>query len=414
MFQAPRGTTDILPKDQPHWSYVTSVMSAAARTHGYQRIDTPVFEDTGLFRRTVGEETDIVQKEMYSFKDRGEQELTLRPEGTAAVCRAYVEHGLHNQAQPVRLYYLCPMFRYDRPQAGRYRQFHQFGVEAIGDGDAAVDLEVIQLAMSTMEGLGLGGMTLVLNNIGDAGDRPAYVEALREHFRPHVDQMGADDARRFDSNPLRLLDSKELAGKPFMADAPKSTDFLGPDAKAHWDELLGYLDALSIPYRLDHKLVRGLDYYTRTVFEVHPSKSGGQSAVCAGGRYDGLIEQLGGSPTPGIGFATGIERIIMNVREQELAVRDETPRPVVVAHRGAEAKARAVSIATELRAAGITAIVAPERSLKAQMRYASALESATVLILGEQELERGVVTLRDMGTSEQRELPQSEVVRSLS
>jgi histidyl-tRNA synthetase len=414
MYQAPRGTSDILPQDQPDWSYVTSVMATAARTHGYQRIDTPIFEDTGLFLRTVGEETDIVQKEMYSFQDRGEQEITLRPEGTAAVCRAYLEHGLHNQAQPVRLYYLCPMFRYDRPQAGRYRQFHQFGVEAIGDGDAAVDLEVIQLAMASVEAVGLRDITLVLNNIGDAADRPAYIDALREHFRPHIGELGADDKRRFDTNPLRLLDSKELAGKPFVADAPKSTDFLSPHAQAHWDELLGYLDALSVPYRLDHKLVRGLDYYTRTVFEVHPAKSGGQSAVCAGGRYDGLIEQLGGSPTPGIGFATGIERVLMNAREQGLSSLNDAPRPVVIAHRGAQAKAMAVSTATELRAAGIATIVAPERSLKAQMRYASSLESTTVLIIGEQEIERSVVTLRDMSTSEQRELPRSELVSALS
>jgi histidyl-tRNA synthetase len=392
---------------------MTSMMATAARTHGYQRIDTPIFEDTGLFLRTVGEETDIVQKEMYSFQDRGEQEITLRPEGTAAVCRAYLEHGLHNQAQPVRLYYLCPMFRYDRPQAGRYRQFHQFGVEAIGDGDAALDLEVIQLAMASVEAVGLEDMTLVLNNIGDAADRPAYIDALREHFRPHVGELGADDKRRFDTNPLRLLDSKVLAGKPFVADAPKSIDFLGPDAQAHWDELLGYLDALSVPYRLDHKLVRGLDYYTRTVFEVHPAKSGGQSAVCAGGRYDGLIEQLGGSPTPGIGFATGIERVLMNAREQGLSSPNNAQRPVVIAHHGAQAKAMAVSTATELRAAGIATIVAPERSLKAQMRYASSLESTSVLIIGEQEIERSVVTLRDMSTSEQRELPRSELVSVL-
>ena len=410
MYQAPRGTADILPEDQPYWSYVAAAVAEAARISGYSRIDTPLFEDTGLFRHTVGEETDIVQKEMYSFEDRGGQEITLRPEGTAAVCRAYLEHGLHNQAQPVRLYYISSMFRYDRPQAGRFRQFHQFGAEAIGDGAVTVDLEVIQLAMSTMEHLGLRGMTLVLNSIGDAADRPAYVEALREHLRPHLAHLGQDDRRRFDTNPLRLLDSKELAGETFMADAPRSTDFLGAEAGAHWNELLAYLDTLDVPYRLDHKLVRGLDYYTRTVFEIHPEQGGAQSAVCAGGRYDGLIEQLGGSPTPGIGFAAGIERLIANLRSQEVPVPDVSPKPTVVAYRGTRAREAAVRLATDLRGNGVSAIVAPERSLKAQMRYASSVGAPTVLILGDAELAKAVVTVRDMASAEQREVGLSDVV----
>lgn len=413
MHQAPRGTADILPDDQRYWSFVTSAVTAAANASGYARIDTPMFEDTGLFARTVGEETDIVQKEMYSFEDRGGQDLTLRPEGTAAVCRAYLEHGLHNQPQPVRLYYLCPMFRYDRPQAGRYRQFHQFGVEAIGDPDPAVDLDVINLAMTFVANLGLDDVTLVLNNIGDAADRPAYINALREHFRPHVGHMGKDDQRRFDTSPLRLLDSKELASESFMDSAPRSTDYLGDDAKAHWTELLSYLDALGIAYRLDHKLVRGLDYYTRTVFELHPSRAGAQSAVCAGGRYDGLIEQLGGKPTPGIGFAAGIERLILNLRERGTEVPAERPRPAVVAFRGGRAKTKALQLVEALRSAGVAAVVAPDRSLKAQMRYASSTEAPTVLILGEAELERSVVTVRDMATGEQRETAEAAVVSEL-
>ncbi|MEX2431304.1 MAG: histidine--tRNA ligase [Dehalococcoidia bacterium] len=414
MYQAQRGTADILPEQQRYWSYVTSIVADAAQTHGYSRIDTPVFEDTGLFARAVGGETDIVQKEMYSFKDRGGVDLTLRPEGTAAICRAYLEHGLHNLPQPVRLFYLCPMFRYDRPQAGRFRQFHQFGVEAIGDGDAAVDLEVIQLAMGAMEQLGLGGMSLVLNNIGDAADRPAYIDALREHFRPHLGEMGTDDRRRFDTSPLRLLDSKELEGRPYTDTAPKSTDFLGPEAKAHWEELLGYLDALQVPYRLDSKLVRGLDYYTRTVFEVHPAIEGAQSAICAGGRYDGLMEQLGGKPTPGIGFAAGIERIILNLQRQEVPAPETNPRPIVIAYRGTAAKAKAVALATGLRRSGVSAVAAPDRSLKAQMRYASAIESNTVLILGDQEIANGVVTLRDMATAQQEEVAEAELAERLA
>jgi histidyl-tRNA synthetase len=408
-FQAPRGTADILPADQAWWAHVSARVTGAAHAYGYARIDTPIFEETGLFARTVGTETDIVQKEMYSFTDRGEDELTLRPEGTAAVCRAYLEHGLHNQAQPTRLYYLCPMFRYDRPQAGRYRQFHQFGVEAIGDGDATVDLEVLQLAMDTLARLGLGEMSLVLNSIGDAADRPAYIAALREFFAPHVAHMNRDDARRYDTSPLRLLDSKELAAEGFMDAAPHSTDFLGEGAKAHWEELRGYLDQLGIPYRLDHRLVRGLDYYTRTVFEVHPAVEGAQSAVCAGGRYDGLMEQLGGKPTPGIGFAAGIERIILNLRRQNVDVAPAGPRPVVIAHRGPAAKAAAVRVAARLRAEGLCAVVAPERSLKAQLRYASALEASHAVLIGEAELEAGVVTVREMATSTQTQVQEAGV-----
>ena len=414
MYQAPRGTYDILPADQPVWSFVSSAVTTAAHVHGYSRIDTPLFEDTDLFLRTVGAETDIAQKEMYSFEDRGGQPITLRPEGTAGVCRAYLQHGLHHSPQPVRLFYLCPMFRYDRPQAGRYRQLHQFGVEAIGDDDAAVDLEVIQLALDALRRVGLADMTLVLNNIGDAVDRPRFIDALREHFRPHAAHMNGDDRRRLDTNPLRLLDSKEMAGEAFMESAPRSTAFLGEAAQAHWEELLGSLDALAVPYRLDHKLVRGLDYYTRTVFEIQPAREGGQSTIGGGGRYDGLMEQLGGKPTPGIGFAMGIERLIINLREQNADIPDTGPRPVVVAFRGAAAKARAVRLTTELRAADIPAVLAPDRSLKAQMRYASGVQAPRVLILGAQELERGVVTVRDMTSAEQSEVPEDGVVQALA
>jgi histidyl-tRNA synthetase len=413
MYQAPRGTADILPEDQPLWSFTAKTVTEAAHVHGYRRIDTPIFEETGLFLRTVGKETDIVQKEMYSFDDRGGTNITLRPEGTAAVSRAYLESGMHNQAQPVRLFYLCPMFRYDRPQAGRFRQFNQFGVEAIGDSNAAVDLEVIQLAMDTMRRLGLGGMKLLLNNIGDASDRPRFIEALQEHFRPHLSHLGKDDRRRFETSPLRLLDSKELANESFMNDSPKSIEFLGEEAQAHWDELLAYLDSLHVPYVIDSKLVRGLDYYTRTVFEVHPDREGAQSAVCAGGRYDGLIEQLGGKPTPAIGFAAGIERLILNLREQGTMAGIMPPVPIVIAYSGAEAKAKAVVIATELRAVDVATILAPERSMKAQMRYASSVGAKTVVILGPKELEKGAVTVRDMATAEQKEELQGELLKAI-
>ncbi|MBM3941144.1 MAG: histidine--tRNA ligase [SAR202 cluster bacterium] len=408
MYQAPRGTADILPEQQPYWNHVCSAVRRIAHRYGYERIDTPVFEDSGVFLRTVGEDTDIVQKETYSFKDRGGDELTLRPEKTAAVCRAYLEHGMRNLPQPVRLYYVAPMFRYDRPQAGRYRQFHQYGAEAIGDADPAVDAEMIQLALDMIRSIGLRRLTLVLNNIGDPADRARYVAALKEHFRPHFAELGHDGQRRFERNALRLLDSKELAGKPFFEAAPKSTDFLGLEAKAHWDRLLGYLDNLGIAYRLDHRLVRGLDYYTRTVFEIFPEVEGAQSAAGGGGRYDGLMEQLGGKPTPAIGFAAGIERAILNLQREGVVQLARPAGPIVVAYNGAAPKARAMLLVSAVRSKGGRAVLAPERSLKSQMRYADSVRAPKVLILGPQELERGIVTMRDMAAAAQVEVPIDE------
>ena len=413
MYQAPRGTADILPDQQPYWRYVQGTFERVAGSFGYRRMDTPVFESTAVFQHTVGEETDIVQKEMYTFADRGEQELTLRPEGTAAFCRAYLEHGMHNQAQPVRLYYVCPMFRYDRPQAGRFRQFHQFGAEAIGDDDVALDIEVIQLAMGTIASLSLGQMTLVLNTIGDSADRPNYLRALQDYYTDHLSHLCPDCRRRYQLNPLRLLDCKQTTCQPFLQEAPRSGDYLGAPAKEHWEALLGLLGDIRIPYRLDHRLVRGLDYYTRTVFEVVPAEDSSQSAVAAGGRYDGLIEQLGGKPTPGVGFAAGIERLIMNLQRQEVPVPSTDIAPLVVTYQGALPKAAAIHLVTRLRDQRFTAVLAPERSLKGQMRYAASIGAPRVLILGDRELSKGVVSVRDMAQGIQQEVPMESVTSHL-
>ena len=413
MFQSPRGTADILPQEQALWSYVRSKLTYSADLFGYQRIDTPIFEDTALFSRTVGEETDIVQKEMYSFEDRGGQSLTLRPEGTAAVCRAYLQHGLHNLAQPQRLYYLCPMFRYDRPQAGRFRQFNQFGIEAIGESDAIIDLEVIQLAIHSMSNLGLQNMRLVLNNIGDHNDRKNYIDALKEHLATHTSNMGEDDRRRYETNPLRVLDSKELSQETFIDLAPKSADFLGVDAKDHWEELLGYLELMGISYTLDHKLVRGLDYYTRTVFEIHPAVTGAQSAGCAGGRYDGLFEELGGKSTPGIGFAAGIERLILNLQTQTYEGGISAKKPLILCYNGIPAKNDAIKLAETLRSEDQLVLLAPNRSLKSQLRFASGTEANLVLIIGENELREGNITCRDMSRGDQLVIPRSDLLNYL-
>lgn len=409
MYQAPRGTSDILPSTQNYWQFVRDTVERCSDLFGYSRIDTPAFEDTRLFLRTVGSETDIVQKEMYSFMDRGGQDLTLRPEGTAAVCRAYIEHGMSNEPQPVRLYYISPMFRYDRPQAGRYRQHHQFGVEAIGDSDPVVDAEIIQLAVHAVSSLGLSGVELVLNTIGDLSGRPMYLQALHDYYTPFKDSLCDDCVRRHLEHPLRLLDCKNHKCQQFLESAPKSSDFLGKEAQEHWNSLLRYLDGAGVPYRLDHRLVRGLDYYSRTVFELQPAEEGAQSSIAAGGRYDGLIQQLGGQSVPGIGFAMGLERVIKNLEEQRVNVPDLGIPPVVVVHNSPDAKQEAFLLTARLRKLGIKLVIAPTRSLRAQMRFASSLNAPHVLIIGPDELEKQIVTVRDMHKQQQSSVPEERV-----
>ncbi len=413
-YQAPRGTQDILPEEQPYWDWVRDTAARLAGLFGYGRIDTPVFEPAALFVRTTGEATDIVQKEMYVFQDRGGQELALRPEGTAPVCRAYLEHGLHARPQPVRLWYIAPIFRYDRPQAGRYRQHHQFGVEAIGDESPALDAEVIELLWSLYGELGLSGLTLRLNSIGDRNCRPAYVAVLREYYSDKLDRVCADCRDRFQRNPLRLLDCKQESCQPVIAGAPALTDHLCAECAEHFAQLRGYLDALGIPYELEPRLVRGFDYYTRTVFEVHPPVEGAQSAIGGGGRYDGLIEELGGPPTPAVGFGTGIERIILNLKRQEVAVPQGRGVQAFVAYQGAQARLPALRLASRLRRQGIATVVATgDRSLKAQMRQADARGARYALILGPREVETGTVTVRRLADGHQETLPAEEVVSRL-
>jgi histidyl-tRNA synthetase len=285
-FRAPRGTTDVLPEEQPYWDFVIQRVERLCRLYGYRRIEPPMFEAADLFARSVGAETDIVQKEMYTFQDKGDDTLALRPEGTASVCRAYLEHGMGSLPQPVRLYYLLPMFRYERPQAGRYRQFHQFGFEAIGEADAALDAEVIELSWRLYESFGLKDLKLALNSIGTPESRPRYHQALREYYRPHLERVCPDCRARFERAPLRLLDCKRDAA--LTEGAPHASDYLDAESARHFQQLRSYLDELGIQYSLEHKLVRGFDYYTRTVYEIHPPREGAQSAVGAGGRYDGL------------------------------------------------------------------------------------------------------------------------------
>ena len=414
-FQAPRGTADHLPQEQKYWRYIESKATDVAARFGFGRIDTPTFEDSNLFIRSVGEGTDIVEKEMYTFDDRGGDSITLRPEGTAPVCRAYLEHGMHNLPQPVRMYYFCPVFRYERPQAGRFRQHHQFGVEVLGDADPSVDVEVIEVAWELMIGLGLNEINLLINNVGDAQCRPAYVAKLKEYYSRPQASLCPDCKARLERNPLRLLDCKVETCHAIGNDAPRSAENLCEECSDHWTKLLSYLDIMQLPYQIDHRLVRGLDYYTRTVFEVQPVDGGGQSTICGGGRYDGLITELGGRETPGIGFATGLERLTLNLKRSEVQVPDIPSPKYLVANVGDSARNAALELSVNLRRAGVGAILSSgSRGLRGQMRQANALEIPYALILGDDELEKGEVVVRDMESSVQESKPLAEFMEEVS
>jgi len=404
VYQAVRGTQDILPADRAYWRYVTEQMHAVATLFGLQQMDPPIFEETSLFVRGVGEGTDIVDKEMYSFRDKGGTDITLRPEFTAGVMRAYIEHGMHVWPRPVKLYSLGPIFRHEAPQAGRYRQFHQWNVEMLGELDPAVDLDVMSVAWMLLARLGYRGLNFQLNSTGCPREtcRPRYRKALIDYFSAYQDRLNEVDRRRLAINPLRLLDSKEAAAQPLLGDAPHSADYLCEECAAHLATLRSYLDALEMPHTINFRLVRGLDYYTKTVFEVWAEGIGAQAAVCGGGRYDGLIEELGGPATPGVGFAMGIERVIASLRQQGIEPPVLPAPRVQVSPLGDAARLPAIELVRDLRTAGIG--VAPAfggRSLKSQLKGADKAGIAYTLILGDQELANGVVVVRDMVSSQQ-------------
>jgi histidyl-tRNA synthetase len=409
-YRAPRGVSDILPADQPYWRWLRETASRVAESYGYGEIQTPVFESVGVFLRPGSEGTDLADKEIYAFRDRGGDELALRTDGTHGVARAYVEHGMASRPQPVRLYYVASVFRYDRPQAGRYRVHHQFGAEAIGDRSPALDAEVIDLLRTFYETLGLKDVHLLLNSIGDDVCRPAYLEKLKSYYADKLDLICGDCKRRYYVNPLRLLDCKNEPCQPFKAGAPKSIDNLCEPCETHFKTLVGLIEELGIGYEIDHALVRGIDYYTRTAFEFQPKLEGAQTTIGAGGRYDGLIEQLGGRPTPGIGFGTGLERIILNLKQQELGPEPPLPPDAFLAVADDAAQGRVLTLARELRKAGATVITgAAGRSLKSQMRQADALGARYALVLGERELVAGTVTVRDLASKSQEAVPFAEV-----
>jgi len=406
LYKAPRGMSDILPSEQPLWKYIEEKAASICHLYGYQLLSTPVVEDAGLFTHAVADGTDIVDKEMYTFRDRGGQELALRPEGTAPVCRAYLEHGLFNLPQPVKLYYIGASFRYERPQAGRYRQHHQFGFEAIGEADPLLDAETIEMAQRFLSSLGLHGFTIHLNSIGCKTCRPRYIAALKQYYSRFERHLCEDCRNRLQRNPLRLLDCKKSQCQEIAESAPKITTFLCDDCRTHFEQLQEYLNALHTPFALNYRLVRGLDYYTRTVFEIQPHEETSQGALGGGGRYDNLIEALGGKSIPAVGFAAGIERLIANLREQQVNISIPLHTFVFIAYLGAEAKGEALKLSSSLREQGIaTTASTGDKSLKSQLKQANAQGSNYTIILGQEEMKTHTAQLRNMKSGEQSVIP---------
>jgi histidyl-tRNA synthetase len=391
--QAPRGTFDVLPDDGQRRRELYRRAGSVLGRYGYRPFETPVFEDTDLFARGVGESTDIVRKEMFTFEDRGGRSLTLRPEGTAGVCRAYVEHGMHKLPQPVKLWYWGPFFRHERAQAGRYRQFAQVGTEALGSDDPSLDAESILLLAELLEAAGVRDVRLRLASLGTLDARAVYLDKLRGYLREHEGELSEDVRGRIDANPLRAFDADHPGTQAAMANAPRLLDNLSPDDAEHFAEVRALLDGAGVSYDVDPTLVRGLDYYTRTVFEFESSRLGAQSGVGGGGRYDGLVEQLGGPATPGVGWAAGVERILL-AAEGNLG---GFPRPVYVAIADGGDRRAAFALVTALREAGIRAeLEQAGRSVKGQFKHADRLGAKAVAIVGDE------IEWKDMGTGEQR------------
>lgn len=408
-FSAPKGVPDYVPPVSAEFVAVRDGLTRAARLAGYGHIELPIFEDTGLFARGVGESTDVVSKEMYTFADRGDRSVTLRPEGTAGVMRAVIEHGLDRGQLPVKLSYAGPFFRYERPQAGRYRQLQQVGVEAIGVDDPALDAEVIAIADAGFRGLGLDGFRLEITSLGDDTCRPQYRELLQEFlFGLDLDE---DTRRRAEINPLRVLDDKRPHVKEMTAGAPLMLDHLSEEAKAHFDEVLAHLDALGVPYTINPRMVRGLDYYTKTTFEFVHDGLGAQSGIGGGGRYDGLMAQLGGQPLSGIGFGLGVDRTILALEAEGKAAATPARCEVFGVPLGDEAKGRMVVLAAQLRAAGIRVDMAyGGRGVKGAMKAADRSGASVALVLGERDIADGVIGVKDLATGDQRQVPLDSVV----
>ncbi|MBD3331126.1 histidine--tRNA ligase [Candidatus Peregrinibacteria bacterium] len=410
-FRSPKGVHDILPKDHEYHTYIKKVIRHRARQAGFRRITTPMFENTRVFAQSIGETSDIVSKEMYTFADKKGRSLTLKPEGTAGVVRSFIQHGMNKLPQPVLLYYIEPHFRYDRPQKGRYRQFWQFGFEIIGESDPALDAQIIQLSHKVNEDLGIDGiLTLQLNTIGLPESRTEYMQVLQDFYAGKERSLCETCLNRLDKNPLRLLDCKEEDCQILAKLAPDMRDYIDKESLAYHEELLSYLDEMEIEYTENKKIIRGLDYYTKTVFEFWDRETGAQNAIGGGGRYDGLIEQMGGQNTPAVGYAAGIERIIANMKREKIRVPSKDDLHVFVAQLGKEAKKKCLVLIDELREEGIKAMGALGKgSIGVQLKMADKFNVPYAILIGLTEVREKTAIIRDMQKGTQETLPINKV-----
>lgn len=409
LMKAPRGTRDLLPEDCVKWLYVEGVFRETCERFGYREIRTPTFEHTELFQRGIGEATDIVEKEMYTFEDKSGRSITLKPEGTAPVVRAYIEHKLFNNPLPAKFFYISPCFRYERPQAGRQREFHQFGIEAFGSPNPLIDVEVIALAVLFLEQLGLSQLEVHINSIGCKSCREDYKRQLKDFLNKRKDFLCETCLIRLDKNPLRILDCKNDKCRKVLENAPVILDFLCDDCREHFEQVKRDLTAVGIKYKVDPGIVRGLDYYTKTVFEIISEVLGAQSTICGGGRYDDLIEECGGPPTPAAGFGIGVERLILLLEAKRLLKIAAWDMDVFIALTGEEQRDYGLRLLYDLRRNGFSAEMdTMDRSLKAQLKYASKIPAKYVFIIGEEEVKTGKITLKDLSSGWQEKLPLEE------
>lgn len=412
--KAPKGTKDTMPRDSYKVQYIEKEFSELCRLYGFGEVRTPMFESTELFNRGVGETTDIVQKEMYTFEDLGHRSITLKPEGTSPAVRAFIESHDYAEMQPTKYYYDTPCFRYERPQAGRLREFHQFGVENFGTPDMMADAEVIALASDFIKKIGIEDVELRINSVGCRECRPVYRKALQDYLRPYYEELSDISKDRFEANPMRIIDSKDVTDQRIAKDAPYMLDYLCDDCKAAFEALKANLDAMGISYVVDPRIVRGLDYYTKTAFEFVTTKIGAQGTICGGGRYDHLVEEIGGPSIPGVGFGLGKERLLILMEQNDIIVDDPNVPDISVSFIGDKARLYALDLVHKLRAGGVSAIIDTlNRNLKGQMKYANKLNARYSVVIGDNEIEKGIVTLKNMHSGEQKEINAIDITKEI-
>ena len=412
---APKGTKDLLPGQVHKWHYVEGKFADICRRYGFKEIRTPMFEHTEVFARGIGDTTDVVQKEMYTFNDHGNRSITLKPEGTSGAVRAFIEHKQYAEVQPTKYYYNTDCFRYEKPQSGRLRHFHQFGIEVFGTPNMMADAEVICLAHDFLTDLGITEIELRINSVGCPECRKKYREALKAYLLPHYEDLCGTCKERFERNPMRIIDCKSEICQAIVKDAPRMIDYLCDDCRNAFEDLKSNLTAMGIDFTIDPNIVRGLDYYTKTAFEFVTTKIGAQGTVCGGGRYDHLVEELGGPPIPGVGFGLGIERLLLLMEANNAYFPEENRVDAFIAVMGDAAKAFGLKLARELRAKGITAEMDTlARNIKGQFKYADRLNARYTLVIGDNELEKGVVSLKDMVKSEQREIKIDDIYKEIT